>query len=309
MVRLLLRLLQEPRQCLARTFVRCERTIGYCPMRRCKETITSRRGISDATRASGTLMECIGCSAFTSWRARKRDPKTLALPAHNQKLVLRHVTFVLQQLFQISLERGLCFNHRVEGFLHLGRQIICIDILPLQFFPCHALLQLGRRKRRTLIRDQTMVCTGLAFGSTAPKKNEASHRRTSRPTRRKFKPTVPVATCEEPTFRRTVRFLRRHEHGRGQAPSFGGVAETFDARNRGVLVAARLRGSKKRTHRAALGTTANWAFCKLRGLLIGDFVGSKPQQGTAWAEHGRRYGGGLGGCLWVEGGSTRLSWL
>jgi len=35
-------------------------------------------------------------------------------------------------------------------------------------------------------------------------------------------------------FRRTVRFLRRHEHGRGQAPSFGGVAETFDARNRGA---------------------------------------------------------------------------
>jgi hypothetical protein len=24
--------------------------------------------------------------------------------------------------------------------------------------------------------------------------------------------------------------------------------------------------------------TANWAFCKLLGLLIGDFVGSKPQQ-------------------------------
>src|SRR5215467_12445749 len=61
MVRLLLRLLQEARQCLARTFVCCERTIGYCPMRRCKETITSRRGISDATRASGTLTECIGC--------------------------------------------------------------------------------------------------------------------------------------------------------------------------------------------------------------------------------------------------------
>src|SRR5215470_18832091 len=45
MVRLLLRLLQEARQCLALTFVRCERTIGYCPMRRCKETITCRRGI------------------------------------------------------------------------------------------------------------------------------------------------------------------------------------------------------------------------------------------------------------------------
>src|SRR5262249_12704498 len=61
MVRLLLQRLQEARQCLARTFVCCERTIGYCPMRRCKETITSRRGISDATRANGTLTECIGC--------------------------------------------------------------------------------------------------------------------------------------------------------------------------------------------------------------------------------------------------------
>jgi len=39
-------------------------------------------------------------------------------------------------------------------------------------------------------------------------------------------------------LRRTVRFLRRHEHGRGQAPSFGGVAETFDARNRGARVQA-----------------------------------------------------------------------
>jgi hypothetical protein len=35
-----------------------------------------------------------------------------------------------------------------------------------------------------------------------------------------------------------VRFLRRHEHGRGQAPSFGGVAETFDARNREARVQA-----------------------------------------------------------------------
>src|SRR6516162_11713119 len=79
------------------------------------------------------------CSAFTSWRARKRDPKTFSLPAHNQELVLGHVTFVLQQLFQISLERGFCFNHRIERLLHRGRQIICIDVLPLQFFPCHCL--------------------------------------------------------------------------------------------------------------------------------------------------------------------------
>jgi hypothetical protein len=35
-----------------------------------------------------------------------------------------------------------------------------------------------------------------------------------------------------------MRFLRRHEHGRGQAQSLGGVAETFDARNRGARVQA-----------------------------------------------------------------------
>jgi hypothetical protein len=48
MVRLHLRLLQETRQCFARTFERCERTIRYCQMRGCRETITSTRGISDA---------------------------------------------------------------------------------------------------------------------------------------------------------------------------------------------------------------------------------------------------------------------
>jgi hypothetical protein len=46
------------------------------------------------------------CSAFASWRAHKSDTKTFPLAAHNQKLVLRHVTFALQQLFQISFERG-----------------------------------------------------------------------------------------------------------------------------------------------------------------------------------------------------------
>jgi hypothetical protein len=44
------------------------------------------------------------------------------------------MTFSLQQIFQIGLERGLCFNHRIERFLHRGWQIICIDVLPLQFF-------------------------------------------------------------------------------------------------------------------------------------------------------------------------------
>jgi len=33
-------------------------------------------------------------SAFTSWRARKRDPKTFSLTAHDQELVLRHANLV-----------------------------------------------------------------------------------------------------------------------------------------------------------------------------------------------------------------------
>ena len=40
----------------ARTFVRRERTIRYCRMRGRGETIMSTKGISDAPRASGTLM-------------------------------------------------------------------------------------------------------------------------------------------------------------------------------------------------------------------------------------------------------------
>src|SRR6266571_7477536 len=93
------------------------------------------------------------CSAFTSWRARKRDPKTFSLAAHNQELVLGHVAVVLQQLFQISLERGLCFNHRIERLLHLGRQIICIDVLPFQLFPCHCLAPTWSDEKADLIRD------------------------------------------------------------------------------------------------------------------------------------------------------------
>jgi hypothetical protein len=77
------------------------------------------------------------CPTFASWRVRKCDPKTFSFPAHNQELVLRHMTFALQQPFQISLECGLCLNHRIERLLHRGRQIICIDVLSLQFFLCH----------------------------------------------------------------------------------------------------------------------------------------------------------------------------
>src|SRR5438034_11371679 len=90
----------------------------------------------------------------------------------------------------------------------------------------------------------------------------------------------------------------RHARGQAPAPEPRGTSPGYGYLIR--LVAAQLRGSKKRTHRAAVGTMANWAFCKLRGLLIGDFVGSKPQHGTTWAEHGHRHGG-LGSSLWVGG--------
>ena len=106
--------------------------------------------------------------------------------------------------------------------------------------------------------------------------------------------------------------------GRGQAPSSEALQKPLLHETAGQgpgygyliqFVAAQLRGSTKRTHRASLGTTTNGAFCKLRGLLIGDFAASKPHHGTAWAEHGGGHDGGLGSSLWVEGGGTRLSWL
>src|SRR6516165_1364733 len=43
------------------------------------------------------------CSAFTSLGAHIRDPKTFPLAAHNQELVLRHMTFALQQLSKSAL--------------------------------------------------------------------------------------------------------------------------------------------------------------------------------------------------------------
>src|SRR5262249_3740821 len=53
-----------------------------------------------------------------------------------------------------------------------------------------------------------------------------------------FKTSTTLADFERHGIPKSVRFLRRYEHGRGQAPSFGGVAETFDARNRGAQVPA-----------------------------------------------------------------------
>jgi len=117
-------------------------------------------------------------SAFTSGRARKRYPKTFSLAAHNQELVLGHVTFVLHQLFQISLERGLCLNHCIERLLDLGRQIVCVDVLPLQFFPCHCLApnlaELTKPKASvnwpsSLERDEFLWCHDLSVYNTSVK--------------------------------------------------------------------------------------------------------------------------------------------
>src|SRR5262249_24043645 len=61
------------------------------------------------------------------------------LPAHNQELVLGHVTFVLQQLFQISLERGFCFNHRIERLFTAAGKSSASMFCHFKFFPCHCL--------------------------------------------------------------------------------------------------------------------------------------------------------------------------
>jgi hypothetical protein len=63
--------------------------------------------------------------------AANATPRRFPLRLITRKLVLRHMTLILRQLFQISFERGLCFNHCIERLLDLGRQIICIDVLPL----------------------------------------------------------------------------------------------------------------------------------------------------------------------------------
>ena len=93
-------------------------------------------------------------SAFTSWRARIRYPKMFSLPAHKQKLVLGHVTFLLQQHFQFSLERCLCCNHRIEGLLHIGGQSSASMFCHFNSSRAIVLLHLGRTKRHDPIRDQ-----------------------------------------------------------------------------------------------------------------------------------------------------------
>src|SRR6516225_2090183 len=76
----------------------CKNSMARSLMSRKSASIGSRRCRDDSlSRGEGSFsFEVQGrCSAFTSWRARERDPKTFSLAAHNQELVLGHVTFVL----------------------------------------------------------------------------------------------------------------------------------------------------------------------------------------------------------------------
>ena len=114
--------------------------VSICPL--CAKSDLTHR--SKKHRYSITSFRLFGfelqgrCSAFTSWRAPKRDPKTFSLAAHNQELVLRHMTFGLQQLFQISLECRLCLvdlvfdviggdiQKRSAGLIRAGGRLVSI---------------------------------------------------------------------------------------------------------------------------------------------------------------------------------------
>src|SRR5262249_411011 len=68
-----------------------------CPMG-CLCRMFREAGLEHCFRSFGFELQG-RCSAFTSWRARKRDPKTFSLAAHNQELVLGHVTFISSVAF------------------------------------------------------------------------------------------------------------------------------------------------------------------------------------------------------------------
>src|SRR5262249_5148444 len=105
-------------------------------------------------------------SGFTSWHARKCDPQTFPLAAHNEELVLRHMTFALQQLFQISFERGLCFNHCIERFSllrqanHLHR-CSATSILPLPL-SCSSLVE-GKERMHLIPRRPPSACSAMGL--------------------------------------------------------------------------------------------------------------------------------------------------
>jgi hypothetical protein len=59
-------------------------------------------------------------SAFTSWRARIRDPKTFPLAAHNQELVLRHVRARPQACESAPGPKSYQFRARVRALWGLS---------------------------------------------------------------------------------------------------------------------------------------------------------------------------------------------
>ena len=77
-------------------------------------------------------------------------------------------------------------------------------------------------------------------------------------------------------------------------PAAGDSRARRGPRGRGRCRPRRARFFSSRGEGVHGGTTANWTFCKLRGLLIGDSVGSKPQHGTtlgrAWSWPSREIG-------------------
>src|SRR5258708_40106595 len=50
-------------------------------------------------------------------------------------------------------------GNRIERFLHLGRQIIRVSVLPLQFFPCHCLAPAWSDEKASSAERQGMAAS------------------------------------------------------------------------------------------------------------------------------------------------------
>src|SRR5262245_11329808 len=116
------------------------------------------------------------CSAFTSWRAYIRAANTLSLAAHDHALVLRDMTFVLQQLFQISLERGpllqpshrKTFSPRQANHLHRCSATLILPV-PLS---CSSLV--GRKNTNPVEQQIAAVGDQFAYHSARSKRFQAA---------------------------------------------------------------------------------------------------------------------------------------
>jgi hypothetical protein len=76
------------------------------------------------------------------------------------------MTFALQQLFQISFEGGLCFNHCIERFLYCGRQVICTDVSATSILPlplsCSSLVE-GKERMRLIPQRPPWACSSMGL--------------------------------------------------------------------------------------------------------------------------------------------------